>query len=62
MKSILAYYAAICIPFGLLVFTKNHHISSIQFVWMLFVYALVYRPAISGVRLIDFIKLNARNF
>ncbi len=63
MKRILAYYAAILLPIVFLaLFIDNHNISSAQFVWLFLVYALVYRPAISGVHLIELHKIKRSEF
>jgi len=57
MKNLLVYYSAIIIPL-LILFLLMNKISSVTFSVVLLVWALIYRPVVDGIRLIElgFIK------
>ncbi|WP_159468116.1 hypothetical protein [Dyadobacter sp. 3J3] len=62
-KNILVYYGLIFIPLGVLAFcTKNHLISPIVFVIGLQIYAFLYHPYVSGLRLLALNKLERKDF
>ena len=53
MKNIINFYAAIAAPLSTLVLlAADHLINSISFVLLLMIYAFIYHPLISGLRLI----------
>ena len=58
-----SFYCLLFIPF-LLIVTLNylHLVSSNFFVYSLLVYALIYHPLISGIRLINCNKINKNQF
>ena len=61
MKSIINYYILIFIPIILLsIFGRNHIIGDNVFVFLLFFYALIYHPFISGLRLLAGNKITKR--
>jgi hypothetical protein len=54
MKNILNYYAAIFLPvFSLQLIAANGLINSVNFTILLFTYAFIYHPFVSGYRLLS---------
>ena len=54
MKKLLVYYIMIALPLGLLVLGGRFGwFSAIPFGILLFTYALIYHPYVSGIRLIE---------
>lgn len=62
-KNILIYYLLIFIPLGVLILSsKNNLISPIVFVILLQIYAFLYHPYVSGLRLLALNKLEKKDF
>ena len=58
MKSIINYYLLIFLPMiTIAILTTKHLINSSTFVGLLLIYALIYHPLISGLRLIAWNKI-----
>jgi len=58
MRNIINYYAAIFTPISTIVLLANAKlISSNAFVLLLMIYAFIYHPYISGLRLLDANKI-----
>jgi hypothetical protein len=62
-KNILVYYLLIFIPLGLLALCiKNNLISPVVFAIALQIYAFLYHPYVSGLRLLALNKLEKKDF
>ena len=62
-KNILVYYGLIFIPLvALFLSAKNHLISPVIFVIFLFIYAFLYHPYVSGLRLLALNKIEKKDF
>lgn len=62
-KNILVYYLLIFIPLGVLILSsKNNLISPIVFFILLQIYAFLYHPYVSGLRLLALNKLEKKDF
>ena len=63
MRNIVVFYAFVIIPLGLLAFfLLTERLDSGLFTILILLYALVYHPFLSGLRLISLGKISSQNF
>ena len=61
LKNIFIFYIFIIIPFGtIFILFRQNLVSSNIFILSLLIYALIYRPLLSGIRLIQSGKINKK--
>ena len=62
-KKLFIFYIMLLVPFGILILSiKYNYIDNSSFIFLLITYMFIYRPLISGIRLVQSKKIKKEDF